>query len=155
MFIRKKKINGFEYAYLVENRYSKRKKQSRQKSTKYLGRVINLGKADKPTEASTAKEALINELINLGFKFTDDKLIKEGMLVDLKTTTVTKNNKQICLEINEGFLCNSTLNSLLSFSTDNQNQREIIHNLANIFVSAGINLHHESFVKIFNNTIKT
>ena len=39
MFVRTKKIRGKEYAYLVSNRYNKRKKQSRQKSTKYAGKV--------------------------------------------------------------------------------------------------------------------
>ena len=44
MFIRKKRIKKYEYAYLVKNRWKKKGKKgnSRQKNIKYLGRVFNL-----------------------------------------------------------------------------------------------------------------
>lgn len=45
MFVRKKKVKGYEYAYLVENRWMKRKKRAKQSSGKYLGRVLSLGKS--------------------------------------------------------------------------------------------------------------
>ncbi len=154
MFIRKKKINGKEYAYLVENKYNKRKKQSRQRSTKYLGKVFNLGFADNQTQASTVKQAIINELTNLGFKQNKNKLTKGNISINLDTFDVKENNKDICLELNEGFLCNLTLTNLLNFNSNNMNQKEIIHNFANAFVSTGINLHHESFINIFNGTFK-
>ncbi|MBT3691222.1 hypothetical protein HOG16_03205 [Candidatus Woesearchaeota archaeon] len=155
MFIRKKKIRGKEYAYLVENRYNKKKKQSRQKSTSYLGKVIILSSADRQTVASTLKEAIINELTNVGFKFKDNQLVKDSIVIDLNTVEVKENNKKVCLELNEGFLCTLTLNNLINFNSQNLNQKEIIHQLANSFVSAGINLHHESFVNIFTNMFKS
>ncbi len=154
MFIRKKKIGGKEYAYLVENKYSKRKKQSRQKSTKYLGKVINLGSADSQTQASTVRQSIINELISLNFKQDNSKLIKDNIIVDLDSLDVKENNKSICLELNEGFLCNLTLTNLINFNSENLNQKEIIHSFADAFISAGINLHHESFVSVFNDTFK-
>jgi hypothetical protein len=156
MFIRKKKINNNEYAYLVENRYHKKKKQSRQKTSKYLGKVINLGNSNKQTQASTINEAIINELNRFGFKESKNKLIKNGIEIDLGTFQVIEGSKKICLELNEGFLCNLTLTNLLNFNSQNLNQKEIIHNFADAFVSAGINLHYESFINIFNtqNTIK-
>ena len=49
VFIRLKNINGKQYAYLVENKWYKRKFKSkskgpRQKVSKYLGRVYNFEK---------------------------------------------------------------------------------------------------------------
>jgi hypothetical protein len=154
MFIRKKVINGKEYAYLVENKYNKKKKQSRQKSTKYLGKVINIGIADRQTVASTIKEALINEFIPKGFFQKGESLIKKGIVIDLKSSTVKEGNKEVCLEINEGFLCTLTLTNLLNFNSENLNEKETIKSIAESFISAGINLHHTSFIDIYNNQIK-
>ncbi len=155
MFIRKKKIGGKEYAYLVENRYNKKKKQSRQKSTIYLGKVISVGFADRQTVASTLKEAIINELKGIGFSLRNNQLTKNNIIIDLNTVEVKENNKKVCLELNEGFLCTLTLSNLINFNSEDLNQKEIIHQLANSFVSAGINLHHESFVNIFTNMFKS
>ena len=46
MYIRNKKVKGISYAYLVESRWNKEKKQSSQIVIKYLGRFDNL-KIDK------------------------------------------------------------------------------------------------------------
>ena len=46
MYIRNKKVKGISYAYLVESRWDKEKKQSCQTVIKYLGRFDNL-KIDK------------------------------------------------------------------------------------------------------------
>lgn len=154
MFIRKKNINGKEYAYLIENRYNKRKKQSRQKSTKYLGKIINLGIADTQTMASTMEEAIINELTSMGFSKKGGSLTKGDINIDLKTSTVKEGNKDVCLELNEGFLCTLTLTNLLRFNSNNLNEKEIIHKMAESFISSGINLHHSSFINIYNNQIK-
>jgi hypothetical protein len=153
MFIRKKKIKNKEYAYLVENKYNKKKKQSRQKSKKYLGKVIKLDTTNKMIKASTIKEAIIKELSLIGFKKEDNKLIKKSIIVDLDNFTVKEKNRNICLELNEGFMCNFTLYNLLKFNPKNLTQKEIIHKLAEAFVSAGINLHHEAFIDIYNNII--
>jgi|TARA_Y100000310_G_C20641562_1_gene794233 hypothetical protein len=153
MFIRKKKINGKEYAYLIKNRYNKRKKQSRQKTTKYLGKVIKLPNFDNPTQASTIRQSIINEFSQRGFKINEDKLTNKDIIIDIKNLTVTSNNKSICLELNEGFLCDHTLVNLVNFNDDNLNQKELMHNLADAFVSAGINLHHDSFIDIFKNKL--
>jgi hypothetical protein len=151
MFIRKKKINGKEYAYLIKNRYNKRKKQSRQKTTKYLGKIIKLSTSDNPTHASTIRQSIINEFSQKGFKLNEDKLINKSIIIDLKNLTVTSKNKSICLELNEGFLCDYTLTNLVNFNDDNLNQKELVHNFADAFISAGINLHHDSFINIFKN----
>lgn len=155
MFIRKKKIAGSEYAYLVENKYNKRKKQSRQKSKEYLGKVIRLNPSKGPINAPSIKEALILELTSKGFKQKKNLFILDDISIDLENLTVKQNEKNICLELNEGFLCNKTLTNLFNFNTRNLNEKEIILKFADIFVSAGINLHHDSFISIFNNSIKS
>ena len=154
MFIRKKKINNVEYAYLVENKYNKRKKQSRQKTTKYLGKIIKLPENKTQTKATTIKGSVINELIGKGFILNKNLLMKDSINIDLDRLSVDENNKSVCIELNEGFLCNHTLTNQLSFSSKNLTQKEIIMKFADAFVSAGINLHHESFIKIFNNELK-
>ena len=154
MFIRKKKIKNQEYAYLVKNKYNKRKKQSRQKSTKYLGRVITLGSVDRQTQALTVEEALINELSLYNFKKKDRMLMKGNIIIDLDNFSVVQDGKNICLELNEGFLCNLTLKNILEFDSNNLNQKELIHRFADALLSAGINLHHDSFIQIFNSSFK-
>ena len=42
MYVRRKNVKGFSYAYLVESRWDKEKKQSYQVVIKYLGRLENL-----------------------------------------------------------------------------------------------------------------
>ena len=42
MYVRIKNVKGFSYAYLVESRWNKEKKQSHQVVIKYLGRFENL-----------------------------------------------------------------------------------------------------------------
>ncbi len=42
MYVRRKDVKGFSYAYLVESKWDKEKKQSHQVVIKYLGRFENL-----------------------------------------------------------------------------------------------------------------
>ena len=53
MYVRRKNVKGFSYAYLVESRWDKEKKQSYQVVIKYLGRFENL-KLDKLTSEELA-----------------------------------------------------------------------------------------------------
>ena len=154
MFIRKKKLKSNEYAYLVKNSYNKRKKQSRQTAKKYLGRVIKIESSKDKTSASSMKESIINELLKNNFKLSKNRLIKEDIVVDLENISVNENCKEICLELNNGFLCKYTLSNLLNFDTHNLNQKELIQKLAESLVLAGVNLDNESFVKIFNSINK-
>jgi len=154
MFIRKKSINGKEYAYLVENKYNKKKKQSRQKSTTYLGKVIPLGNFDRQTDASTIKDLLINELTSIGFKSEDNSLYMEKVNINLDNCSVRESNKKVCLQLNSGFLCDLTLSNLLKLDIENLNQKEIIQKLAESIILSGLNLKHETFINIYNNEIK-
>ena len=42
MYVRRKNVKGFSYAYLVDSKWNKEKKQSHQVVIKYLGRFENL-----------------------------------------------------------------------------------------------------------------
>ena len=53
MYVRRKNVKGFSYAYLVESKWDKEKKQSYQVVIKYLGRFENL-KLDKLTSEELA-----------------------------------------------------------------------------------------------------
>ena len=66
MYIRKKTVKGISYAYLVESKWDKEKKQSNQVLLKYLGRFENL-KLDK----------LTHEELSVVSKYMDEVNVKE------------------------------------------------------------------------------
>ena len=67
MYIRNKRVKGISYAYLVESRWDKEKKQSCQVVLKYLGRFDNL-KIDK----------LSKEELTILSKYLNEKHLKKG-----------------------------------------------------------------------------
>ena len=67
MYIRNKRVKGISYAYLVESRWDKEKKQSCQVVLKYLGRFDNL-KIDK----------LSKEELAILSKYLNEKHLKKG-----------------------------------------------------------------------------
>ena len=50
VFLRKKKVKGCEYLYLVKSTWDKKRKTSRQQTIKYLGEVSTVTKNDIPKE---------------------------------------------------------------------------------------------------------
>ena len=169
MFIRIKKIKNNNYAYLVENFWRKRKKYKvKQKTLKYLGKAIRLEKKQNKSlleflnienlqeylEKQNPKRIILDlirlELINHNFKETKKNIfelnnfkvnLKDKRVIDLKT------KKEICLEINNNFLCSYTLRKLINF-TPKQNLAElqIGKQLANALESSGIIIPKEIFV---------
>ena len=71
---------------------------------------------------------------------------KDNIKINLEDKIVTKNNKIVSIELNEGFLNNYTLKELLDFEF-NIKQPPLIqgHNLANLLVSSGIKLSPSKF----------
>ncbi|MBW2976162.1 hypothetical protein KY347_01800 [Candidatus Woesearchaeota archaeon] len=158
-FIRIKKISGKEYAYLVENRWYKRGfkgkgKGSRQKVSRYLGRVHSFVKVDntgffefkgikEPEQylKSNNKEKVFGDLVEWElFRHCVDK--KEFM-INLDKTGVSKNGKEVTLKINDGFLNSYTLNRLFNLKSGDS------YYLARCFVDAGIDVPKEVFVGVF------
>ncbi len=170
MFIRSKKIKNQEYAYLVKNIWRKRKKSSRQKSSKYLGKLykfnkiknnsleeyINITDLNKYLENTIHKKIIKDlfrlELLNHGFHQKSQNIfLLDNFKVNLSKKTVidTKTKKPICLEINNNFLCNYTLSRLIDFiPKKGLTELQIGKQLANSFESAGILVHKDVFVII-------
>lgn len=152
MFIRTKtRINSknqkIKYGYLVKNVW---KGKPKQKVIKYLGKIVEekpLKKLDsslklKKTWAETVKELIKNELINSGFK-GDTRLCKNDVIVDLKLKQVLVNKKKGVIEINEGFMCDYTINKCIQMKTQD------LEKFTNILLMTGILPDNELLVKIY------
>ncbi len=163
-FIRIKNIKNNKYAYLVENTWTN--KGTRQKVKAYLGKVLDLKLINQldfdefiskfKLKNTTPKETIINliqwELYRHGFKQgTKDKkpcwkydkitAFPEDGLINIK-------KRNIVLNINDNFMCNHTLNAILNFSSDSD-QEEVAFELAEAFVIAGIQIPKEVFINIY------
>ena len=170
MFIRIKKIKNNHYAYLVENKWRKRRKNKvKQKTLKYLGKIYKVGKESAPRNINSEEfkntsikkliiELIRNELNSHNFKEIKNNIFElDNSLVDLeKKEVINKNSKkQICLELNNNFLCSYTLRKLLNFKPKkNLTKIQIGKQLANTFESAGISISKEVFVYIAQKIIK-
>ncbi|VVB81301.1 Uncharacterised protein [uncultured archaeon] len=152
MFVRVKKIKGKPYAYLVENEWTPW--GSRQRVTKYLGKTSTLtrfseGLLDLPTGLQEAiLEAAAQELVNHGFAREGTILKQEDITVDLQEKTVRQKGKKIVLGMNEGYLCDHTLQQLLTF-TPEERPDESAKKLASLALEAGLKLSNEQFVHLF------
>ena len=83
MYIRNKKVKGISYAYLVESRWDKEKKQSCQTVIKYLGRFDNL-KIDKLSK---------DELSILSKYLNEKRLKKDPIDSHIRKYTQIKNKQ--------------------------------------------------------------
>ncbi|HDM43788.1 MAG TPA: hypothetical protein ENG02_01175 [Candidatus Woesearchaeota archaeon] len=149
MFVRKKKIKGKEYAYLVENKYINGR--VKQKVKRYLGKVFRFDRSgDFPITTvfdkgriDAIKDLLKKELILRGFKVRGDVLERENVVIDLKKPEVLFKGRKACIELNEGFLCGYTLRKLYRLGDGDG------FAVANALLSAGIKLSKDDFVKFF------
>ena len=157
-FIRTKKINGKEYAYLVKNKWYKRKvkdkgKGPRQRVAKYLGRVYNF---DKVNDVDFYNFKKINDLgkyleNNKNKVFRDlvewelfrHNIDNKEFFIDFDNKKIMKSDKEVSLRMNEGFLNSFTLGRLFGLRSDDS------YYLAKCFVEAGIEVPKEVFVGIF------
>lgn len=174
MFIRIKSIKGLKYAYLVKNKWYKRKSRSGQKVQKYLGKVYSLKsnqnisfqdyiqeKIDCYIQNSSHKKIFI-DLIRFELKkhnFIEKHnfiLTYQSIVVDLNNSKVydIKTGKRICLELNQGFLSSYTISNLLNFKSSACNDLELGKLLGSAILDAGIFLEEDLFVKIFQKIYK-
>ncbi len=167
MFIRIKNIKNKEgkvypYAYLVGNKWYKRGskgkgKGSRQRVMGYLGRVYSFSKVDDIGFFDYLKVDDVDRYIGKGKNEIVRNLIEwelyrqdiKGFNVDFRGMKVTKEDKEISLRINEGFLNSYTLRKLLRFRFTGE-EREDGLRLAKGFVEAGLVVPKEVFVGIFS-----
>jgi len=157
MFVRVKKIKGRPYAYLVENEWTPW--GSRQRVSKYLGKTQTLsrfseGLAELPAGLQPAiVEAVAQELSNHGFVREGNLLKQENVTVDLNEKTVRQNSKKIVLGLNEGYLCDHTLQQLLTF-TPEERPDESAKKLASLVLEAGLKLSNEQFLHLYEQVKK-
>ena len=168
MFLRIKKINKIQYAYLVDNRWYKRRtkgrgKGPRQKVKKYLGRVYSFDKVEdkhffdfknigniEEYIKNNEKNDIIKDLVEL--ELFKHKIGKE-FLINFDDKKVLKGNKEVSLAINEGFLNSYTLARLLDFKFEHDAEKAGL-DFAKYFVEAGIEVPKEVFVGIFGKVYK-
>src|SRR3989338_7419963 len=116
-FIRTKKIDGKEYAYLVENKWYKHSfkgkgRGPRQKVSKYLGRVHSFNKTDNTGFFNYKKINDLEQYLKNGNKqkiFKDlvewelsrHSINKEEFTIDFNNKKIMRGNKEISLRMNE------------------------------------------------------
>ena len=159
-FIRIKKINNAEYAYLVENKWYKRGfkgrgKGPRQTVSKYLGRVYSF---DKANEQDFFQYKNIHDAQQYLIDNNSDEIIKDMVRwelhrhnidinefnINFNNKKVMKRKKEVSLRINEGFLNSYTLRRLFNL------REESSFYLAKCFVEAGIEIPKDIFAGLFS-----
>lgn len=167
MYIRVKKRKNksgkeLQYAYLISSKFYK--KGPRQKIKEYLGRVYHSHAEKNSLKKITKqwpnaiKELLEQELKDHSFIQTinSQQWLNGEIIIDLSKREVKNNEGQkSCLKLNEGFLCDYTLNQLLSFKTPQKKDHEVGKALGNILLLAGVNIGSEQFIELFNQLRQT
>lgn len=153
MFLRVKKIRKkgreYRYAYAVENVWRKRKKATKQKVRKYLGRVYTAGKEDsrdffehygimdvdkylrKSSRAKIVDDLVMVELINHGFKEYGEYLVKESICFNTKNNhffinnSYNQNNKLSIKDINKDII-NDNADNLKKIKNDANAKDKIV-----------------------------
>jgi hypothetical protein len=176
-FIRTKKFklkNGkiMEYAYIVENKWRKRRKNKvKQIMSKYLGRVYRFDRVsildffefykiediNKYLDSKSKHDILFDliklELVNHGFEEKNGLMEKQGCYFDLNERKVhSKRSKKISIAMNEGFLTNYAIKQILKFEAFDEEEDGYL--LAKLFVEAGINIPKDIFVGFFKKVYK-
>lgn len=160
MYIRTKKVKGYKYAYLVENKWKAKgdKKGARQRVKKYLGRVLsyniennysffefmNIQNINLYLE-NKDYEQVLNDLITWEFSKHG---IMDDVLVYFDRGKVVKDAKDVCIKMNEGVLCSYTLKKL-AFFDGKGSEPEVGKRLAKALIEAGIDVPKEVFIGLF------
>lgn len=156
VFFRIKKIKSKEYAYIVENEW--KRGGSRQKVKEYVGRVFRfdlknnvdflqftkIGNVQNYIDSNDKKKVICDLIEWELFKF---EISKQEYLIDLNNIKIQKNQKNVALMVNEGFICSLTLKKLFEFKPESGEQSDV-YSLARAFVEAGIKVPQEVFIGI-------
>jgi len=155
-FVRIKKIKGSEYGYLVENTWTAA--GSRQKVKAYLGKIIKPAKAaelavpdikDLPY-ADALKAVAKWTLLSHGFQEGSQSMLMQGTcLADLGECRFLNKTNPSVIAMNEGFLCQHTMQQAMDFIPSSNIEEHIGKELANVLLEAGLSVPHEVFVQLF------
>ncbi len=155
-YIRIKKIQKQEYAYLVESVNTE--KGPRQKVKQYLGKIYHFPLPEfipSPKNQNTKKEflnALIRDHLKaLNFFENEKKIIKENILFSLDKCSIqnSKSQKDAVLALHPGFLSNFTLQRILEFKKTADVGKDG-YTLANYFQEAGLLITEKEFVQFYS-----
>ncbi len=149
-FVRIKKVQGKEYGYLVENKWTS--SGSRQKVKAYLGKIYRPEKT-KAEQLSIERSWTYAETIH---KLVQWELANHNLHSEIQqtSTSFTAKGKSIVLALNEGFLCEHTLQALLDFTPKGTYEEQVGMELANTLVEAGILMPKEHFILLFEKVYK-
>lgn len=155
MFIRIKKIKEKHYAYHVQNRrvYGKVK----QKVKEYLGKAYISKKTNNISFFEFVKSDASSYHQGKSYKEIIEDLIRWELFknnlneiqVNTKRYSVSQENQNVVLKLNDGYLYNKTLTELLKFQAVGDDEYFIGQEFAELFVKAGIDIPKELFVKMF------
>ena len=168
MFIRTKKIKNNDYAYIVENKWIKKK--VRQKVKKYLGRVYKFQKAQDVDFfqyhniqdsgkyiKKSSKTRIIRDLIKCELKkheFTQNNSNiwqKDKCIINLNTIKIqNKKSKSVALAFNQGLLTEYAVKKLINIKKD----ENTTYTLAKAFVEAGLDIPRDLFIKYYDKFFK-
>ncbi len=160
MFIREKKINGKNYAYLVSTRWDKRSKKVKQKVSKYLGKVAYLDKIKEKSfkdyyEVDVERYAyerelndIVPDLVELDlFRHGFEK--KDGMMLNGEHSIDPRAVKGV-FYMNEGYLSEDMLNQILRYDKIlGKSESRIPFKFAELFVAAGLSIDKDLFVALY------
>ena len=176
MFIRIKKIKERPYAYLVANTWTST--GPRQKVFKYLGKIVKLEANPGMSFEDYLKKVYNKDLVQYysdikyrqlamdmisfelflhGFKKESNRLNNDSYTVDLNSNEVylVSNRSPAVFQMNEGFLCNTSLRKFLNFKPkEGKYDAEIGKDLAERSVAAGLNINKEAFIVLYEKAIK-
>lgn len=158
MFVRLKKIKGMPYAYLVKNIW--RQGRSQQKVVKYLGRAYTPQKEQELSielsqDFRTAVKQLVSkELQQHGFVEAGSTLVKDGITIDLDTNKVTAGKRDVVVQMNEGFLCEHTLQQAKAYERKHEQAEKEGPRLAEVLLATGLSLPQEEFVQMYERSGK-
>jgi MerR family transcriptional regulator, light-induced transcriptional regulator len=108
VYLRKKKVKGCEYVYLVKSTWDKERKTSRQETIKYLGEVSVVTKNDIPEEYRD--DTKINSF--LLENTSKDIIIQEELIGEIRNklfVSLTDGNLKNAIDIYNAFTSNRTL----------------------------------------------
>jgi len=156
MFVRIKRINGIDYAYLVENEWTP--KGSRQNVTAYLGKVLKVQRQKITIQRLTGSNynKLINDLIettllDYGFQKQNQHpqtYILNDITVDLLQMRTVPKHKPAVLALEQGHFCEQTIAELIRFSKKENPEKTAVA-LASALLQAGISISTENMVALF------
>ncbi len=147
-YIRVKKISGNNYAYLVESEMTP--KGPRQRVKKYLGRVYSFDEKRSKLVAGRGvlQRVVLGELAKYGFKQEKKGFVCNDVWYFAKEQKFVKGKKSVVLALNEGYLCEYTLNKIKNFKKSKDLNKDAVK-LANLFYQAGLPISEEDFVDFY------